>query len=120
MSPDVQHLFAYGSLRHPAVQHWLFGRTLPPCPDRLVGARCTWVDDPDPDVLRLTGQHGYPCLQRTPTEETVEGLCLALTEAELRSADRYEGDGYRREHCRLASGRIAWVYVDASQAEWRR
>jgi gamma-glutamylcyclotransferase (GGCT)/AIG2-like uncharacterized protein YtfP len=112
MNRPAQRLFAYGSLQHPAIQRWLFGRVLDSVPDRLIGARCDWVDDPDPDILRLTGQRGYPRLRRTDTDEAVEGLCLALSDAELAGADRYEGEAYRRERCRLASGHAAWVYVD--------
>lgn len=113
MCADTQLLFAYGSLQHPAIQRWLFGRVLGSVPDRLIGARCDWVDDADPDILRLTGQRGYPRLRRTDTDEAVEGLCLVLSDAELTAADRYEGEAYRRERCRLASGQAAWVYVDA-------
>jgi gamma-glutamylcyclotransferase (GGCT)/AIG2-like uncharacterized protein YtfP len=113
MSPETQCLFAYGSLRHPAIQRWLFGHEVAGVPDRLIGAHCDWVDDPDPDLLRLTGQQGYPRLRRTGTDDSVEGLCLRLSEAALAAADRYEGEAYRRERCRLASGQAAWVYVDA-------
>lgn len=111
MSADTHLLFAYGSLQQPAIQRWLFGRALDGSPDRLPGARCDWVDDPDPDILRLTGIRGYPRLQRIDGDAAVEGLCLRLAEAELGMADRYEGEAYRRERCRLASGRQAWVYV---------
>ena len=39
-----------------------------------------------------------------------------ITEAELESADAYEVDAYKRVLAPLASGRSAWVYVDARRA----
>ena len=119
MNHPTQILFVYGSLQHPAIQRWLFGRVIPGEPDQLTGAHCDWVDDPDPDILRLTGVRGYPRLQRTDGDTAVSGLCLPLTEAELERADHYEGEAYRRERCRLASGLEAWVYAARHQGHCR-
>lgn len=111
MSASVA-LFAYGSLRDPAVQRWLFGRLLPRDPDQLEGAVCDWIDDIDPDLVRLTGQRGYPALRRVADRTSaVEGDCLWLDGPALARADRYEGDGYHRTRVALASGRMAWVYL---------
>jgi hypothetical protein len=105
-------LFAYGSLLLPEVQRWLFGRDIPGAADALPGARTDWVDDIDPDLLRLTGQRGYPALHWTDAPDAVvHGQRLALTVTELRAADAYEGTGYVRRMACLQSGRRAWVYV---------
>lgn len=105
-------LFAYGSLLRPEVQRWLFGQDLPGTVDALPGARTEWVDDIDPDLLRLTGARGYPALRwTTALDAVVHGQRLALTVTELRAADAYEGTGYVRRRVRLQSGRRAWVYV---------
>lgn len=108
-------LFAYGSLREPAVQQWLFGRWVTAEPDVLPGACCHWVDDLDPDLFRLTGQRGYPALQLGDDPATaVLGERLMLSAAELTRADAYEGKSYRRQRVQLQSGQHAWVYVEAS------
>jgi hypothetical protein len=44
-------------------------------------------------------------------------LIIELTQAELLRADRYEVSAYKRIAANLASGREAWVYVDARVAD---
>jgi hypothetical protein len=39
-----------------------------------------------------------------------------VTESELANADRYEVSAYKRVGADLASGKKAWVYVDARYA----
>jgi hypothetical protein len=41
----------------------------------------------------------------------VDGTVLELTDDELRQADDYEVDDYRRVAAPLTSGGTAWVYV---------
>ena len=43
----------------------------------------------------------------------VDGMALAISEAELAAADEYEVDDYRRIAVPLRSGATAWVYVFA-------
>lgn len=112
--PKVCTLFAYGSLREPVIQQWLFGRMPSVQPDVLQGARCRWIEDLDADLFRLTGQRGYPALQRVsdPAAQVV-GSRLDLSHPELLRADAYEGPGYHRQRVTLQSGHCAWVYVEA-------
>ena len=47
----------------------------------------------------------------------MRGTVFEITDAELADTDRYEQlDGYRRMAVTLASGKQAWVYVDARSA----
>ncbi len=46
----------------------------------------------------------------------VAGAVLAVTPDELRDSDRYEVAACRRQSITLASGTLAWAYVDARDA----
>ena len=51
-------------------------------------------------------------------ENHVPGMMLEVTDAELASVDAYEAAfSYKRVAAMLASGRQAWVYVDARHAD---
>ena len=97
-------LFAYGTLRDPAVQRAVFGRTFRTEPDSVVGHRL--------GTIEIDGE-AYFLLQ--PSEDAgdeVAGLVLSLTGAELALADAYEGQvHYARVTVSLRSGRDAFVYV---------
>ncbi|MGF7146920.1 gamma-glutamylcyclotransferase (GGCT)/AIG2-like uncharacterized protein YtfP [Sphingomonas zeicaulis] len=97
-------LFAYGTLRDPAVQQRLFGRGLEGDPDALSG----YV----PGTI-LIGGTTYPILHRGNADDCVPGIALAMTAAELHAADAYEGADYARITVTLESGRRAFVYVSA-------
>ena len=45
--------------------------------------------------------------------EVVHGVVFAITEQELRAANEYEDDAYKRVLVSLRSGLDAWVYVKA-------
>ncbi len=47
------------------------------------------------------------------SDSRVAGTVFEITDEELASADRYEVADYKRVAATLASGRQAWVYVDA-------
>lgn len=99
---DPLWLFAYGTLRDPAVQHRLFGRTLGGEPDALAGYVA--------ETIRIGGT-SYPILRTGDDDALVPGLALAMTAAELDAADDYEGPDYMRVEVTLRSGRRAFVYV---------
>ena len=44
-------------------------------------------------------------------EDEVHGILFMITEIELRAADDYEVDDYKRIQVVLKSGKNAWVYV---------
>ena len=106
-------LFCYGTLRQPEVQVALFGRTVPTVEDSLPGYRLEWLQITDPEVVLTSGSDLHPILRRGAASDSVDGVRLELSDAELLRADRYEVDDYVRRTAMLASGAWAWVYVAA-------
>ncbi|WP_249998053.1 gamma-glutamylcyclotransferase family protein [Actinoplanes sp. M2I2] len=104
-------LFSYGTLRDPAVQKATFGRTLAGRADRLVGFRLEMLEIADAEVVALSGESHHPILVTGSPDDTVDGSVFELTDEELRRADEYEVDDYRRVEAALASGGVAWAYV---------
>lgn len=107
-------LFSYGTLREEEVQLALFGRRLEGRRDRLPGYEQVTVRLADAEFARTSGSAHHAILR--PVREQgaeVAGTAFDVTDAELELADAYEPVEYRRVQARLASGRRAWVYVDA-------
>lgn len=77
-----------------------------------MGYRLSSVKITDPKVVAVSGVEVHRILVPSddPAEE-VQGVVFAITEQELRAADAYETDAYRRVRIRLRSGLYAWVYV---------
>jgi len=111
----VELIFSYGTLQLEAVQRATFGRLVPTEPDALLGYTLGRVTITDPAVIALSGhaEHHFARPTGRP-EDLVEGVVLSVTEAELAAADDYEVDDYTRVSVELASGRTAWLYVDAT------
>jgi hypothetical protein len=102
-------LFAYGTLQQSDVQRATFGRLLQGEDDVLVGFE------------RSTSRGLVNVRSTGRAEDGVAGLVFEVTEADLAAADRYEERAsYARIAGTLASGRPAWVYVDAGPVELRR
>lgn len=107
-------LFSYGTLQQDDVQRATFGRPLQGMADALVGYEQSMVAIDDPDVVRTSGKTHHPIVTHTGDPHArVSGMVFEITDRELARADEYEVDAYRRVLARLASGREAWVYVDA-------
>ena len=105
----MPYLFAYGTLQQDDVQRATFGRPLQGQNDALVGFEQTMVRG----HLNVTAT-GRP-------DDRVAGIVFEVTEADLAAADRYEERAsYARIAGTLASGKKAWVYVDAGREELRR
>ncbi len=115
MSTQV-YLFSFGTLQDPVVQRAVFGRELPGAPDVLRGFRLGVLTITDPEVVRLSGLSEHPLLMPSsdPADE-VPGQVLTITAADLPAADEYEVDDYARTEVTLASGTVAWVYLDKTQ-----
>ncbi|WP_030160564.1 gamma-glutamylcyclotransferase family protein [Glycomyces sp. NRRL B-16210] len=114
--PD--HLvFSYGTLQLPQVQRARFGRELPGAPDALPGFRLDTLRITDPAVIADPGSSEHPVAVHTGDDaDEIPGRVLTLTDAELRAADDYEVEDYRRVEMVLRSGAKAWVYVEGSTA----
>ncbi len=108
-------LFSYGSLQLESVQLATFGRKLERHADRIVGFERSRVPIEDPAVVAAIGMtHHQNVTFNGNASSWVEGTVFEITEMELENADKYEqASKYKRVAVRLASGRPAWVYVDA-------
>ena len=94
-----------------------FGRLLEGGADALVGYAQSMVEGGSADVVARSGKTHHPIVAFTgKSEDRVSGSVFEITEAELGSADSYEVGVYKRMLAPLASGRSAWVYVDARDA----
>jgi len=91
---DAHLVFAYGTLRHPAVRWLVIGRVTPAQPATLPGSR--------KQGLNLVPQ----------ADAQTRGEIFVVDADELRRLDRYErlGVRYQRSRVRLASGMTAWAY----------
>ena len=106
-------LFSYGTLRQPAVQAALFGRSVATIEDSLPGYRLEWLEITDRNVIATSGTDRHPILRRGAATDSVTGARLELTDEELARADEYEVEDYVRVAVMLASGVNAWAYVAA-------
>lgn len=107
-------LFSYGTLQQADVQLATFGRLLSGTADALVGYEQSMVAIDDPEVVKTSGKSHHPIVRHTGAAAArVAGTVFEITAEELERADRYEVSAYRRVEAPLASGRSAWVYVDA-------
>ena len=99
---STEYIFTYGTLQHEAVQWEVFGRLLDGTPTQLTNFELS--------QRKVAGT--YPMLIPSPnTNDAIQGIVYSITPDELRKADDYEGDAYKRVSVKLVSGRSAWVYI---------
>src|SRR3989475_13132953 len=108
-------LFSYGTLQEENVQLSTFGRLLQGQRDELPGFERSLVRIEDPKVVATTGRTHYANVTFNGRHDSrVSGTVFEITDSELAAADEYEQvAAYRRVAVMLASGKQAWVYVDA-------
>jgi gamma-glutamylcyclotransferase (GGCT)/AIG2-like uncharacterized protein YtfP len=111
----THRLFSYGTLGQGDVQASLFGRAVPTVQDSLPGHRLDWIVIIDPNVIATSGSDRHPILRPGSPDDSVEGVYLELSDAELERADEYEVDDYVRTAVRLSSGVEAWVYMGSDR-----
>ncbi|MEO6260594.1 MAG: gamma-glutamylcyclotransferase family protein [Thermoanaerobaculia bacterium] len=111
-------LFAYGTLQQETVQLSTFGRLLQGHRDELPGFEQSFVKIEDQHVLATTGKtHHANVTFNGELLSRVGGTVFEVTDTELAAADQYERlVAYKRIAATLASGKQAWVYVDARSA----
>lgn len=111
-------LFSYGTLQHDDVQLSTFGRLLQGQADELLGFEPSLVKIEDPQVVATSGKtHHANVTFNGRSDSRVSGTVFEITDAELAAADKYEQlAAYKRVVAKLASGKQAWVYVDARSA----
>jgi len=111
-------LFSYGTLQQEDVQRSTFRRLLQGHRDELLGCEPSLLKIEDPQVVAASGQTHYANVTFNGRNDSrVSGTVFEITEVELAAADQYEQRAaYKRVAATLASGREAWVYVDARSA----
>jgi gamma-glutamylcyclotransferase (GGCT)/AIG2-like uncharacterized protein YtfP len=95
------------------VQVSTFGRRLHGEPDALVGFESSLVKIDDPQVQAATAKtHHANATANGMANSRVAGMVFEVSEAELRRVDEYEkAFSYKRIDVKLASGRVASVYI---------
>ena len=107
-------LFSYGTLQQQKVQLAMFGRLLIGQADELVAFEESLFEVTDPEFVRESGKSLHAIVRfNGQSDSRVAGMVFEVTEDELLLADNYEPPGYKRVSTTLASGKEAWVYVDA-------
>lgn len=107
-------LFSYGTLQQEGVQLATFGRRLVGSADFLLGFAQSMVKIEDQAVVTTSGKTHHPIVKLSDhAGDRVQGTAYEVTDVELEHADAYEVDAYQRVSAMLASGKQAWVYVDA-------
>lgn len=111
-------VFSYGTLQQEKVQLSTFGRLLQGQRDELLGFEPSSVRIEDPHAVATHGKtHHANVTFNGRSDSRVSGTVFEITDAELAAADEYERvDAYKRIAATLASGKQAWVYVDARSA----
>ena len=108
-------VFSYGTLQEERVQLSTFGRLLNGQRDELPGFEQSLVRIEDPHVVATSGRtHNANVTFNGRSDSRVRGTVFEITDAELAAADQYEQvAAYKRIAVALASGKQAWVYVEA-------
>lgn len=115
----MPRLFSYGTLQLESVQRSTFGSLLSGQRDDLPGFESSLVRIEDPRLAAELGRAHHANVTFTGRPgSSVSGTVFEVTEAQLAAADEYEqAAGYRRVAVVLASGREAWVYMDARSVQ---
>ena len=107
-------LFSYGTLQREDIQLLVFGRSLQGRRDELVGFESSPITLEEPRLVAQTGTSDHVIVKfNGSVDSRVAGTVFEITDEDLAKSDRYEVDPYVRIQTLLASGRHAWVYVDA-------
>ena len=111
-------LFSYGTLQQEDVQLATFGRRLTGQSDELLAFEPSLVTIADPQVVATLGRTHHDNVTFNGNEHSaVLGTVFEVTDAELASADEFEAAfSYKRVAATLASGKRAWLYLDADSA----
>ncbi len=111
----TENLFSYGTLQNRDVQQETFGRILKGTRDVLSGYKLEMIEIKDKDVIASSGLDHHPIIKYTrKPSDTVDGTLFRITKDELKQADDYEVDSYKRVAAELESGVTTWVYVGSA------
>lgn len=108
----MQKLFSYGTLQLKSVQIQNFGRILNGNTDLLEGYKLNYLEIRNKFVIDSSGTKKHPIITYSGrSNDQIEGVLFDLTEDELKQADKYEVEDYKRIKVKFKSGLIGWVYV---------
>ncbi|NMM47784.1 gamma-glutamylcyclotransferase family protein [Marinigracilibium pacificum] len=112
----MNKLFTYGTLQNEKIQLELFHRVLTGKNDTLDGYELSTLSQ----VIEEEGvqtEISYPVIfKSTNPNSKIRGAVIELTDDELKVADDYEGDDYKRIAVFLASGTSAYTYIQNKKA----
>ncbi|NVN16734.1 gamma-glutamylcyclotransferase [Muricauda sp. HICW] len=101
----MDYLFSYGTLQDHQVQQYIFGRLLHGKADVALGFK----------KLENAVYGRYPLVINTNNpEDKVVGVAYEVNEVDLKKADIYETNAYKRQKFPLESGDEAWIYIENS------
>jgi gamma-glutamylcyclotransferase (GGCT)/AIG2-like uncharacterized protein YtfP len=111
-------IFSYGTLQQESVQLSTFGRRLQGQRDELPEFEQSLAKIEDPQNAAASGEtHHANVTFNGRHDSRVSGTVFEISDAKLAAADQYEQlASYTRVAAILASGKQAWVYVDARSA----
>ena len=118
MSDNIytEKLFSYGTLRYESVQLATFGRKLKGNQDILSAFNLSMVEIKDKNVVETSGEAVHPIITFTGSQtDQIAGFVFNISSEELKRADEYEVEDYKRISVQLQSGINAWVYVNAEE-----
>jgi gamma-glutamylcyclotransferase (GGCT)/AIG2-like uncharacterized protein YtfP len=111
----MELLFSYGTLQQKNVQIANFGRELNGTKDLLPRYVLGEILITDERVLRESGKSIHQILEFTNNiNDEVPGSVFEVTVDELKQADDYEVDDYKRVSAQLKSGITCWIYAAAN------
>ncbi|WP_421807121.1 gamma-glutamylcyclotransferase family protein [Flagellimonas sp.] len=105
-------LFSYGTLQLKKVQLESFGRELNGAEDALKGYKLEQLEITNKAVLDKSQQNFHPIAVPTqdPNDQII-GTLYEISKEELKQADLYEVNDYKRVKATFHSGKQGWVYV---------
>ena len=110
----MPYLFSYGTLQQEEVQLSTFGRYLVGEDDSLAGYVLAQQPIDRAASIRISGRAVQPIAKHTGcAHHHVPGTVFPVSDDDIKLADRYEVEAYRRIQVTLESGKQAWAYVEA-------
>ncbi len=108
----MERLFSYGTLQMEKVQKEVFGRLLCGKKDVLLGYVITKIKITNKDVIEKSGTNIHPILLFTSKKtDEIKGTVFDLSLEELKLADAYEVEEYKRAKGEFKSGNTSWIYA---------
>ena len=108
----MPYLFSYGTLQKEKVQIETFGRILKGTEEILSNYSLKKVEITDLEVLRKSGEKFHPIVEYSDNEnDKIQGTLFEVTDLEIKNADKYEVDDYKRIEVTFESGNKGFIYV---------